>query len=57
MLDFTAVMAKAQKEGWALVALDCAVDTTTLPVKPWLMCSRRSRSSSVVSSVSGLVKR
>src|SRR5262245_45398265 len=28
MLDFTAVMAKAQKEGWALVALDCAVDTT-----------------------------
>jgi DNA invertase Pin-like site-specific DNA recombinase len=29
MLDFTAVMAKAQKEGWALVALDCAVDTTT----------------------------
>jgi DNA invertase Pin-like site-specific DNA recombinase len=29
MLDFTGVMAKAQKEGWALVALDCAVDTTT----------------------------
>jgi DNA invertase Pin-like site-specific DNA recombinase len=29
MLDFTAVMATAQKEGWALVALDCAVDTTT----------------------------
>jgi DNA invertase Pin-like site-specific DNA recombinase len=29
MIDFTAVMAKAQKEGWALVALDCAVDTTT----------------------------
>ena len=29
MLDFTAVMAKAQKEGWALVALDCAVDTTS----------------------------
>ena len=29
MLDFTAVMARAQKEGWALVALDCAVDTTT----------------------------
>jgi DNA invertase Pin-like site-specific DNA recombinase len=29
MLDFTSVMAKAQKEGWALVALDCAVDTTT----------------------------
>src|SRR5438552_16337088 len=29
MLDFTGVMAKAQKQGWALVALDCAVDTTT----------------------------
>jgi DNA invertase Pin-like site-specific DNA recombinase len=29
MLDFTAVMARAQKQGWALVALDCAVDTTT----------------------------
>ncbi len=29
MLDFTALMADAQKQGWALVALDCAVDTTT----------------------------
>src|SRR6266508_5134121 len=29
MLDFTALMAQAQKQGWALVALDCAVDTTT----------------------------
>src|SRR5262245_29159257 len=29
MIDFTALMAKAQKQGWALVALDCAVDTTT----------------------------
>jgi DNA invertase Pin-like site-specific DNA recombinase len=29
MLDFTRVMAMAQKQGWALVALDCAVDTTT----------------------------
>jgi DNA invertase Pin-like site-specific DNA recombinase len=29
MLDFTAVMAKAHKQSWALVALDCAVDTTT----------------------------
>jgi len=29
MLDFTGLMAQAQKEGWALVALDCAVDTTT----------------------------
>jgi len=29
MLDFTALMATAQKQGWALGALDCAVDTTT----------------------------
>jgi DNA invertase Pin-like site-specific DNA recombinase len=29
MIDFTALMAKAQKESWALVALDCAVDTST----------------------------
>jgi DNA invertase Pin-like site-specific DNA recombinase len=29
MIDFTGVMGTAQKEGWALVALDCAVDTTT----------------------------
>lgn len=29
MLDFTAMMGLAQKQGWALVALDCAVDTTT----------------------------
>lgn len=29
MLDFTAIMAKASKQRWALVALDCAVDTTT----------------------------
>src|SRR4051794_17257004 len=29
MLDFTRVMAMAQKQGCALVALDCAVDTTT----------------------------
>src|SRR5687768_6703562 len=29
MLDFTAIMGKAQKQSWALVALDCAVDTTT----------------------------
>src|SRR5581483_1742908 len=29
MLDFTALMATATKQGWALVALDCAVDTTT----------------------------
>jgi DNA invertase Pin-like site-specific DNA recombinase len=29
MLDFTALMATAQKQGWALVAFDCAVDPTT----------------------------
>ena len=29
MLDFAAVMAKAQKQNWALVALDVAIDTTT----------------------------
>ena len=29
MLDFTALMATATKQNWALVALDCAVDTTT----------------------------
>jgi DNA invertase Pin-like site-specific DNA recombinase len=29
MLDFTGLMARATKENWALVALDCAVDTTT----------------------------
>jgi DNA invertase Pin-like site-specific DNA recombinase len=29
MIDFTTVMATASKQGWALVALDCAVDTTT----------------------------
>jgi DNA invertase Pin-like site-specific DNA recombinase len=29
MIDFTGIMAKATRQGWALVALDCAVDTTT----------------------------
>jgi DNA invertase Pin-like site-specific DNA recombinase len=29
MLDFASIMAAAQKQGWAMVALDCAVDTTT----------------------------
>jgi DNA invertase Pin-like site-specific DNA recombinase len=29
MLDFAALMATAQKQDWALVALDCAVDTST----------------------------
>jgi DNA invertase Pin-like site-specific DNA recombinase len=29
MLDFTSLMATAQRQGWALVALDVAVDTTT----------------------------
>lgn len=29
MLDFTAIMATAQKQGWSIVALDSPVDTTT----------------------------
>jgi DNA invertase Pin-like site-specific DNA recombinase len=29
MLDFAALMATAQKQSWALVALDCALDTST----------------------------
>ncbi len=29
MLDFTALMDRAQRQGWALIALDSAVDTTT----------------------------
>ncbi len=29
MLDFTQLMDRANRKGWALVAMDCAVDTTT----------------------------
>jgi DNA invertase Pin-like site-specific DNA recombinase len=29
MIDFTALMGLARRQSWALVALDCAVDTTT----------------------------
>lgn len=29
MLDFATVMATARKEGWSIISLDCAVDTTT----------------------------
>src|SRR4051794_80967 len=29
MLDFADIMQRAQRQGWALIALDCAVDTTT----------------------------
>jgi len=29
LLDFTELMATAQKQNWALVALECAVDTST----------------------------
>ncbi len=29
MLDLATLMATAQKQGWALIALDCAVETTT----------------------------
>ncbi len=29
LLDLVALLASAQKQGWALVALDCALETTT----------------------------
>src|SRR4051812_21796634 len=29
LMDFTSIMATAQKQGWALVALDCPVDPST----------------------------
>lgn len=29
LLDFTTIMADAQREGWTLVAIDCPVDSTT----------------------------
>jgi DNA invertase Pin-like site-specific DNA recombinase len=29
LLDFTAIMATAQREGWSLIALDCPVDPST----------------------------
>src|SRR3954447_10910394 len=29
LLDFTSIMATAQREGWALVALDCPADSST----------------------------
>ena len=29
MIDFAGLMATAQRQSWALVALDCAVDTST----------------------------
>jgi DNA invertase Pin-like site-specific DNA recombinase len=29
MLDFSGVMATASKQGWGVISLDCAVDTTT----------------------------
>jgi DNA invertase Pin-like site-specific DNA recombinase len=29
LLDFTGLMARAQKEGWALVALDCGIDSSS----------------------------
>jgi DNA invertase Pin-like site-specific DNA recombinase len=29
MLDFASIMATAQRQSWGLIALDCAVDTTT----------------------------
>jgi DNA invertase Pin-like site-specific DNA recombinase len=29
LLDFTSIMGEAQKQGWALIALDCPADTTS----------------------------
>jgi DNA invertase Pin-like site-specific DNA recombinase len=29
ILDFTGIMARARKENWGVIALDCSVDTTT----------------------------
>lgn len=29
LLDFTSIMAEAQRQGWALIALDCPVDPST----------------------------
>jgi DNA invertase Pin-like site-specific DNA recombinase len=29
ILDFTSIMARARKENWGVIALDCSVDTTT----------------------------
>ena len=51
MLDFTAVTATAQKQGWALVALDCALQTrpatgeaTANLLASFAPCERRSLS-------------
>lgn len=45
MLDFAGIMDIAQKQGWALVALDCSVDTTTRLARQWPTSWRRSRNS------------
>jgi hypothetical protein len=39
-------MATAQKQNWAFVALDCAVDTLTPAGEAMAQCSQRSGSSS-----------
>lgn len=50
MLDFAGIMATAQKQSWGLVALDCAVDTTTPAGAAMAHILQRSPSSSVGSS-------
>jgi len=46
MLDFAALMATAEKQHWALVALDCAGTLRRLPVRRWRTSLPRSGSSS-----------
>ena len=46
MIDFTGLMGRATKQNWALVALDCAVDTTTPAGEAMAKCWRPSLSSS-----------
>jgi DNA invertase Pin-like site-specific DNA recombinase len=48
--DFAQVMARAQREGWSVVALDADVDTTTPAGEAWSAFSPYSRSSSVALS-------
>ena len=35
LLELACLLASAQKQGWALVALDCALDTRTPAGKRW----------------------
>ncbi len=38
MIDFTALMGTVRKQSWALVALDCAVGTSTPTGRRWQTC-------------------